>query len=435
LIAQLGDDQWKKRQAAESGLAEIGALISPRLKQVSESATDEEVRGRAEAALATIDQNRHFGATPIYLDAHNQPLKQVVDEMLDQAEAPADWTSDSILGSATWPAVTLQARGQSFWSVVQQIQQQTGLDAADWHPSSPQQMGWFSGGGGIASVDGPFMIVAYQLELHRMRLLGGAVAPLTPQQMGGFPGRGGGLGLGRPQPQGLMLTCVVLSEPKIRGAAAAPAARWTIKSAQDDQGDNLNSTPDGNFIYGTAWRSAWPLRLEMACPPGTAHTLHNLSGQFTIMAEAGFEQIDITDPLHAQTMTRTIGGREFVIHPLEKTPNMAPGFYELEVEIPFHPNEAQDWQDLRTMTTRPEIDLLDADGESRYSMFRTSAATNGTSYTCHFEFTLAIKPGMPMGQGLAPVAEANPPARLVWRIPTGSKPIDGHFDFRDLPLP
>lgn len=431
LIAQLGDDQWKKRQAAESGLAEIGPLIVPRLRQVAEFATDEEVRGRAEAALATIEQNRRFGPTPIYLDAENEPLKQVVDQILDQADAPADWTSSAILGDATWPAVTLHAHGQSFWSVVQQLQQQTGLDAVEWHPSSPQQ--GFGGGGGIASIDGPFMVIAYQFEMHRTRLLGGAVAPIMPQPMGGFQGRQ--FGMGRAQPQGLLLTCMVLSEPKIRGAASAPAAHWTIKSAQDDQGDNLNTAAESNFIYGAMWRSAWPLRLDMTCPPGSAHTLRKLSGQFTIMAEAGFEQIDITDPLHAPTTTRTVGGRDFVIHPLEKSPNMAPGFYDLEVDVPFHPNEAQDWQDMRTMTSRPEIDLLDASGESRYSIMRTSATTNGTSYTCHFEFTLTIKPGMPVAQGLAPIAEANPPARLVWRIPTGSKAIDGNFEFHDLPLP
>jgi hypothetical protein len=417
LIAQLSNAQWKERHSAESALARIGPLIVPRLKRALLSSTDEEVRNRLEIALDTIDYNRRFGPSSIYLDADNEQLKQVVDQMLDQADAPPDWTSDFILGGAAWPAITLKIRGESFWSVVLEIQKLVGLSPTAWRPSSSSMPG-ISSDCPIASVDGPFITVPYRVDLHRVKLIGRADVGL------------GGAGLNQGlNAEWMMVSCLFLTEPKLHLIDSSRGNLWTIETARDDQGNNLNNYQVKMFMPGPFVPS---FDLQMACPAASARTVHRLTGKYTVMVERAHERIEVTDPLHAQTVKRTIGGQEFTIHTLQEDPDMGEGAYELKAEITYDPFGSKDLLSLQSLAGQPDIKLLDSDGEPRYQIERGGSTGDDKGLKCDYVFS--SQPGVFVMPNHA-AAKSHPPALLVWRISTGSQSIDAHFDFHDLPLP
>lgn len=429
LIKQLGDDDWKKRKGAESGLADMGPMIVPRLQKLVESTTDEEVRGRAEAALATIDDRRHFGATPIYLDAHDEPLKAVVDEVLAQDEAPPEWSAEAIVGDTAWPGVTLHADGEPFWQVVREIQEQVGLDVAAWRPSAPDQfVGVVPDTGGVTVVNGPFITIARNIESIRSMPLGGAtVAPQMRFNRGFAGGRG----------QGLYIHCVVLAEPKLCLMRSGGAGgRVVVTEAEDNLGNSLLLGPQANaMIYnaGPPMTAGWATELQLKAPSNAARMLHKLAGQFTVMVATNSEVIEVDNILHVRTISRTVGAKQFVIHPIEKLPS---GIYQVQVDASCPPNMNQDWQDIIQLAQQPQMELLDPTGRSRFMLRHTQTLVKGNMLLGSI-YQFLPRPQINIGVVNPPPAapDETVPLRLEWRIATGSKPIDGTFAFADLPLP
>jgi hypothetical protein len=430
-IAQLGSDDWKARNSAQQELTRIGPLIAPRLQQLLATTRDEEIRGRTEAALAAIEEQRHFGASPIYLDVHQQPLRDVIDEMLAQADAPGSWSADTILRGRTWPDVTLHTDGTGFWPIACQLQQQTGLPVGDWHARINSDWADPITAGGVNSIDGPFLVIAQQIEWMRSIDLRTGAVNAAPGQFG--PMRMGGRGRGMNMPTGLFIECVMLAEPKLcqlQGMVAAQSAVH-VTAAEDDLGNNLAADQNVRLYSitpGAQPAVIWAIRIEVASPATGAHHLKRLAGTFTLTVAQGSQEIAIDDPVHAQPVTRVIGGRQFVVHTLEK-PGGPGGLYTLQVEVENHP-AAEDWQFLQTMLGQPDLELQDADGQSRYQCLRTMANNSGATSFSRYQFT-------PIGRGgMRQFGDKDSaPVRLVWRVPTGSRPLEGHFEFHDLPLP
>jgi hypothetical protein len=86
-INQLSSDDWKARQSATQRLIQLADDALPRLQHVADTATDDEVRTRAAAAVAQIEENKITGASLVTLHLKDAPAAQAFAELAHQARA------------------------------------------------------------------------------------------------------------------------------------------------------------------------------------------------------------------------------------------------------------------------------------------------------------------------------------------------------------
>lgn len=422
LIRQLGDDDWKKRKAAEKQLGDMGPLIAWRLQQVVDQTSDEEVRGRAQGALATIAERRLLGASPIYLDAHGAEMKDVVAEVLAQANAPAAFSVEAIVGSEKWRPVTIHSEGDSYWKVLQEIEAQSGLHLTDWKPMSEQTV-WGGFAGALATTDGPFILMASNIGENRS-------LPLQAPDGKDDPAPRQGASAAMTQ---TYVTCMVMGEPKMQlvGSPQFGSPRMEVVEAVDDLGNNL-IVPNALVGISLMGGDRWPATLQLKTPPAGARTIRKLVTKFSGSAATTSEELVMEDALHAKPLTRTIDGKELVIQPLRK---ISPQIYELVIQASGPgANPAMVPQDLMALVQEPRITLRDAGGQASFTCQLSQTTAQGVSAQARYQFLwqqMGFRPGrQPMA--FKPMQE---PLRLTLRVPTATKPVEATFTFVDLPLP
>src|SRR5690349_18209906 len=86
-VGQLSSDDWKTRQQATQSLVQLGDEAIGRLEHLAATAADDEVRTRAAAAVAQIEENRVTGTSLITLNLRDVPAGQAVAELARQARA------------------------------------------------------------------------------------------------------------------------------------------------------------------------------------------------------------------------------------------------------------------------------------------------------------------------------------------------------------
>src|SRR6266542_6031267 len=87
-IAQLSSDDWRVRQQAMERLVGMGEEALPRLNKLADTTDDGEVRTRASAAVAQIEENRITGASLITMKLEGAPAATAFAQLAQQAGAP-----------------------------------------------------------------------------------------------------------------------------------------------------------------------------------------------------------------------------------------------------------------------------------------------------------------------------------------------------------
>ena len=85
LITQLGDPQWSARESAQQQLVAMGDAIVSRLQKVAKETSSDEVRQRAESAIAQIAEGQITGPSLITMHLKDAPAKDAFAELSRQS--------------------------------------------------------------------------------------------------------------------------------------------------------------------------------------------------------------------------------------------------------------------------------------------------------------------------------------------------------------
>src|SRR4051812_4348701 len=133
LIAQLGDQQWAIRQSAQDQLIAMGQPVIPRLRQVAKESSNDEVRQRAEAAIAEINEIVLTGPSLITMHAKDMPARDAFAELSRQAGANLQPMPPELWELKTWPKISVDLDREPFWNALRAIGAQANVELRQWN--------------------------------------------------------------------------------------------------------------------------------------------------------------------------------------------------------------------------------------------------------------------------------------------------------------
>jgi len=394
LLAELGSPDWRQRRRAREQLVHLGEQAKPFIHQLIESASTEEARSTAAAALTQIDENRVLGPSYITLHVKNAQPADVFAEISKQCFAPIPTMQENLWDQGGYPRLTLDVDRKPFWEVVPAVCQHFGVSL------SPDQHGLrLMRGGfqlqGLSHVEGPFLITATQVTYSRTRMLG--------------PGQREHSNFG--------INMSIYPEPKItviRGGGGIE-----LNEVVDDHGNSLipaNNRQNGSW-GGFAGFGGWNIYAPLQYPqknPGTKIVRFRGSTSFNVQTKV--QELRIDDVLHLSPTTTAVHGIQITLESFGKKDQG----YELRVLV-NQPNFASpEWQ-LLMEQIQFRLRILDSHGnELDHRGMSTSANANRLELSLEF------------GSGAGPAARE--PSRLLWDIPTETKSLTVPIIFNDVPL-
>jgi hypothetical protein len=214
------------------------------------------------------------------------------------------------------------------------------------------------------------------------------------------------------------LSLVAFVEPKIRVVQSSYNVR--IDEAVDDHGNSLafnEPTPEG-MSTGRQWM--WNLNARLKYPaehPGKKIT--RLRGGMRFVVQTRSETLDVPNVLTAKNVQKTIAGRRILLKEVKKNGES----YEVQTTVYRAGLSQADWNAM----TYPgaAIRLLDKDGKALSSR---GWGGGGGPDEMNYNWTFAR-------DNWGGEEKAGEPFRLVWEIPTETRPMDVDFSFKDLPMP
>ena len=391
-LTELGSSDWRQRRRAREQLVRLGEQAKPFIQRLIEMAPTEEARSTAAAALSQIDENRVLGPSYITLHVKNALPAEVFAEISRQCFTPIPTMQDNLWDQGGYPRLTLDVDHKPFWEVVPGICQHFGVSL------SPDQHGLrLMRGGfalqGISHIEGPFLITATQVTYSRTRMLG--------------PGQREHSNFG--------LNMSIYPEPKITVVRGGGGIE--LDEVVDDHGNSLipghNRQPGG--WGGFAGMGGWNVYAPLQYPqknPGSKIVLFR--GRTTFNVQTKVQQLRIDDVLHLSPTTTTVQGIQIT---LESFARKNEG-YELKVLV-NQPNFASPQWQLLMEQIQVRLRILDSRGNE---LNHRGMSTNANA--SRLELNLEFGPG----------PATHEPSRLVWDIPTESKPLTVPILFNDIPL-
>lgn len=400
-VADLGADNWKKRQAAQETLVRFGDQAVPRLRQLAQAADDEEIRTRAGAALRQIEENAQVGPTTLTLHVKDAPAKAVFAEIATQARCEFPTFPPNLWDANPGTPVTLDLDRVNFWTGFKEVCQRTGLypmQGGNDRRMTLQQNANNTNWNGPSVVSGPFLVVANRIHRANSVDLTNAAAPVQHE---------------------FTLVLSAFAEPKIRVVQAGYYA--DVDEAVDDRGHSLVAT---DRVYGTTssgqqWM--WNATARLAYPdrdPGTR--IARLKGHLTFLIQTRSETLDVPDLLTAHNLTRTVAGRRIVLNQVKATGEQ----YEVQMTIHRDGLSAREWNAMQNPGYA--VRVTDKDGNPLAANgWGGSSGVNQLVYTWTFNRNVWNGRQNKVGE----------PHRLVWEIPTETREVTVPFEFKDLPIP
>jgi hypothetical protein len=408
-IRQLSADAWRDRQAAQDTLVGFGEGVIPRLRELTAAADDDEVRTRAGAAIAQIENNARLGGSLVTIHLKDASPKDVFAELSRQARCDLrpfprnlwDMNRGRGFGGPGNARITLDVERVPFWTAFREACTKSGV--------FPQQVGPDGGMGltqgtsnywnGPTVISGPFMVVANRIYRSDSIELAN---PASVQH-------------------DFSMSLAAFVEPKIRVVQSSYNVR--IDEAVDDNGNSLavnEPTPEG-MSTGQQWM--WNLNARLKYPaehPGK--TIARVRGGMRFVVQTRSETLDVPDILSAKNVQKTIANRRILIKEVKKAGEQ----YEVQTTVFRFGLPPAEWSAM----TYPgaAIRLLDKDGKPLSSR---GWGGGGGPDEMNYNWTFARDS---WGGGGAD-DKAGEPFRLVWEIPTETRPMDVDFSFKDLPMP
>jgi len=400
LIKDLSSNDWQTRQKAQDALVLLGLDARPRLLDAFRQARDEEVRTRLEAALRQLEELRATGPSIITIHMKGVHPKVAFAELARQASTDLRPSPTDLWTGREWPAIDVDIDHQPFWIAMKDLCAKVGVTPQNSARErdmvlTDRNIATRVWGQAPSCVSGPFLVVANYI--HRSHYVD----------------------LNQPDNvrRNAVVQLVVYAEPKIRVLQASYIAK--LDECVDNKGEALAApTPAADNMQPLAGNWSWNLSVQLM-PKPQSEKIARLKGSARFVIQTRAESVEIPNILNARNVTKSIGGRRFLLKEVRK----AGQAYTVQVLIyraGWNPNE------LNMMYPYNNFRLVDADDTP---LTRINASNAGTTAEA-IDVTLSFQ-----RQNWAGLENAGEPAKLVWEIPIETKEIRIPFEFKDLDLP
>jgi hypothetical protein len=438
LVAQLGDQQWAVRQAAQDQLVATGPSVVARLRAVASQTRNDEIRQRAEAAIAEINENLLTGPSLITLHLKDASVRDAFAELSRQAGTNLTPMPPELWELKTWPKINVDLEREPFWSALRAIGAQAGVELRQWNDGLRlMQSGGAGPSGGRFVVSGPFLITLTRCSRTQVIEYG-------------LPG-------GENPSSDFAIYFSATAEPKLRVLRAAYAAK--LDEATDDRGNSLvpRAGDDGNdnglhaasgvdtsrvleAAFATGAGGVWQFSARLAYPQNMGKRLVTLRGSVNVLLQTHVETIEIPAVLSAANTSRSAGGLRLTVTEAKKNGDR----YDIIATIARDAGSggsAIEWD--RVQQSLSDLKLIDAQGRP---LLRTNLASGmgNDSVELNLSFTrgevLNIGGAGAVGGRIRNAANEGgegptDPVKLVWQVPTETKEVNVPFEFKDVPLP
>jgi hypothetical protein len=400
LIAQLGDDDWQRRQAAEDRLVIMGRRAEPQLERATAEADDPEVQMRAEAAILQIQENARIGPSIITIRGRDLPLREVFHQLSEQAGTQLEVFPPDLLEQHRNTRVTLEIDHLRFWEAMQQITEKTGFSLQQWDNTGMKLMQGAQQAEGISQVSGPYMISAQRVSRSRSLELGSAANVF----------------------EDFHVQLRAKAEPKLR--LLRVGYNPNIELAIDEHGNSLlppgHTAQPGGYTFASS--GIWQLTARFTCPPNMGRRIARLKGTIDVSIQTRYEQLEVPEITSARGVNKVAGGMRFIVKELRRNGEI----WQLDVIVRPEGAGPVEWEQIQQTLSLANLNLLDEHGES---LQRTGSSTSGTAEQVEISMEFSNRgPGRNNRKvGL--------PDKLVWTVPTEIKDLRVPFEFIDLPIP
>jgi hypothetical protein len=430
-IAQLTSDDWKTRQRATQTLIRLADDALPRLERlVTAAGADDEVRTRAAAAIAQIEEDKLTGTSLVTLRLADVPAPQAFAQLARHARAslpaepPALWLDKSL------PRVSLDVDHAPFWQAMQALCEKTGLEPTPITRHN-RELGLGVTRGDADWMDKPIAL-AGPLLIRADRLTRTSTLQLRPA---GDVAREFNISL------------TVFAEPKLR--VLDYSGTLTLLEALDELGNSLVPPPDDNGGPGAANvevfgnqrdgnTSRWEVGATLHYPKAAGKRITRLRATTALQVQTRSASLDV--PIAgAKNLTRTLdGGLRVTVKSLDAS----------RCELAVHRDGRSDaqWYAVRTQLYAGQAQLLDDKGQivaRNQNSLDTDESNDGQRMDLKIRF--AREPNTPAAGAEdnnnkdtpRDAKKRNPTeaTRLVWEFPTEIRQLTIPFELHDLDIP
>lgn len=415
LIAQLSSDNWKTRQSAMENLVILGEDALPRLKRLVNATTDGEVRTRAAAAIAQIEDNRQIGPTLVTLHLQDVPPAQAYAELAKAAHTPLLTDPPDLLSQKGLKPVSLNGDREPLWKMLQSLSAQCDLEIAPITQRNREiGLGLTRGSADWqdkpTTLAGPLLIRADRLtRISTVRLRGGDVV------------------------QEFNITLTVFAEPKLKVLDYSGTIK--LREIADDLGNSLIPQPGdgaiaanvdvfGNLREGTA--SRWEIGASLHYPkhPGTKIVV--LKGSTALQVQTKSATLDL--PLAgARNSKHTVGGIRMVVNAVDSN--------RLDLTIFRDGRTDAQWYGVRMQVSAGE-GLLKDDKERIVARSQNGVEIDDSPDGQRMEIKIRFARDLfDDGTKASKKAGFSEATHLVWAFPTEVRELSVPFELRELPIP
>jgi hypothetical protein len=405
LIEQLGDDDYRQRDAAHKALEAMGAKAISALRKAKDH-SDPEICRRVAVLLPMLEHAAMVAPKRVTMNLSKKPLKQILDELTKQTGYKIQsWGGDDK------KVYDLKCDNVPFWEAFDRLSQAAGLvlqpSYGDEYLRLNQQGSYVP----YIKHDGAFRLVASNFNHNKT------------VELSTLPNTGGGA----QRSESLTFTFSIFSEPKLP-LMGVGEPRVTValdnenRSMLPVQGNNdAMGGPFGRRIGGFyGYRSYFQqTSLNLRRPAETSKSVKLLKGTVALTLLADQKPMVVTDNiLKAKGKKDTVGKTTFDIQDVTVTPNKQ---YQIKMSVSEDNKDTpQDYTWMNSLYNRLH---LEDDKGNKYQVFMSSWGSSGPN---HVQLTFTYR--------APPLAKAGPPTKLIYDLWT-LVPHVVKFEFKDLPLP
>jgi hypothetical protein len=405
LIAQLGDKNFRVRQAAGKALEERGEQALPELRKASDN-PDEEVRRRIEVLTLKVERSMLFTPKRVTLQMKNVPVADVIKELTRQTGYKLQFQGNR------QRRLTIEMVNVTYWQAMEKISNDIGLSAGYDEQQGIIYLYEQNTHSPYTYHSGPFRFVATNFSYNRYVNLAN-----VPRN---------GIDPNNQYDNNLNFGFMIQAEPKVPLLAISPPR---LSKAEDENGVSLlpkmhdNGQQfqvnyyDGNGLYRNFQHSTGT---QMAKPAKEATRAKIVKGRVTVTVLSGTKPDVVLDNLAVGKKKVSAIGQtaEIIIDEIVEQNKM----YTMTLTVKRIAKDGeQDYNWINGVAQKME--LQDAKGR-KYQSQGAMNFLNNTPSSVHATYQF----------GLPPNAEIGPAVKFVFnQWVTMTHELE--FEFKDLPLP
>lgn len=409
LIEQLGDTDFRRRDAATEQLQAAGQAALPALRKALNHA-DPEIRKRAAELIPAMETAALLAPRRVTLKAENKTLREVLDEITRQTGFKIDHWSNN-----PGQAFKFDFAGTPFWEALDRICLDSGLVLQAGYGDDRIRLQQQDAHVPFVRYEGPFRFTANGFQHYRnidFSLVGKGAPPSR-------------------RSENLTFTFSLFVEPRLpllgMGEVKLAAA---FDSEKNSMLPTATGSTDGAELggrmgrwtsrYGNGYRSYhMQAQVSLNRPSEKASAVRVLRGSLPVTLLVEQKPVVVTPAvLAAKGKKFTVGPTAFLIEDVTEMPNKQ---YQVKLSVTEdNKDNPNDYTWMNALYQR--IELQDAKG-AKYQVFGSNWGNSGPN---NVQLTLTF--------GAPPNTKVDPPARFIY-YSWSTLQYQVPFEFKDLPLP